>query len=174
MENTETDITENEMEQAEGKIRVKPGARIIFYVGGAVVNGKLIWDTFGSHDEDTTISKEQALAFNEVSAKEAFYQKYNCKPEFIDGPFYRVKCLNIPVPSFSKKETVTLAPSEVKFTTECQKCNYRGWSGMAWGVQDQTNVMYFIPETEINPDGRKKAPPLAKIVAISSLENVQN
>lgn len=173
MENIETDDVENESEQSEGKTRVKPGARIIYYWAGAVINGKLVWDTFGSHSEDTKVSKEQALAFNEVSARDAFYQKYNCKPEVIDGPFHRVKCLNVPAPAPSKRETVAIAPTEVKFTTECQKCNYRGWSGLAWGIQDHSDFMYFIPETEINPDGRKKTPPMAKMVMISSL-NIEN
>lgn len=161
----------NDIETSEEAKRPKLGARPIFYSAASILNGELIHELFHS-PTDHPQTKEEVLSFSKENVEILFKQKHGSKPTSVQGPFYEVKLINV---GENKEREAKVVPfDQVRLTSECREATFRGWKGLAYGMKDNSNMVYFISVSEIDGDGKKRTPPASRAVLSNSVKFTNN
>ena len=167
MENT-TIIVEEENQSApkpRGRQKgTKIGPRPTVWICAGIVDGELIHESFSSNEEEG----DGVAKFSEQDAKNAFEDAHGIEPENILGPFMeRRGGQTAPV---KKRETVNIVAP--KLTSNRKTAIFRGWKGIAYGIEDRDDVSFFIYSEPLNNKDIKKTIPSAKAIFNKALEFV--
>lgn len=168
-----TSNSEGEVKRPRGRPKgVKVGPRPVTWACAAVVNDVLVHIRMAA---SATANEQERGAFSAEAAKAQFIETYGVEPEVL-GPFYDQKGGQINTSDAAKKrETVSMSVEDIKLTQVRENAIFRGWEGVAYGIEGREDVVYFMPGREIIPSpDKKKAPPAAKPILRSALQFQNN
>ena len=155
------------------KLGFTTGPRPTIYVASAIIKDQIVMERFSS-PAGPEIKKDEVLSFNEEDVKAAFEAKFGVEPDVTMGPFYDVK--GISIKTTRKRDTITIPLSDLNLSETKKPAIFRGWRGAAWEIKGRTDVMFFMPDSEVTPstDPKKRMKPKASPVMLSALtlENV--
>lgn len=142
---------------------VKVGPRPVAWSCAANVDGEVIHVRLSAPEGST---EDQIAGFSAEDAAEMFENQYGVEPSVL-GPFYDQKggqSKETP----RKRESVSIALPNL--TMKREAAIYKGWRGVAYGIEGREDVVYFMFGQEVNPDlNKKKATPTAKPILRTAL-----
>lgn len=142
---------------------VKVGPRPVAWACAAIVDGEQVHVRLSAPEGST---EEQIAGFSAEDASEIFENQYGVEPSVL-GPFYDQKggqSKETP----RKRESVSIALPNL--TMKREAAIYKGWHGVAYGIEGREDVVYFMFGQEVNPDSnKKKATPTAKPILRTAL-----
>lgn len=147
---------------------VKVGPRERVWDCAAIVDGELIHERLVATEGSTP---EERGSFTADQARTQFEDEYGVEPTSIHGPYYDQKGAQIAA-SPKKRETVSIPLNNLKLTSQRENAIFKGWRGLAYGIEGRDDAVFFMAAEEIqpNPDKPKKATPSARPVLRSALE----
>lgn len=157
------------------------GKRPVEYICGAIVDSKLVMESFVVHDQTPDDEKARIAAlpkghkdktkpgiFPQEIAEEAFYEKYGVKPEGVVGPKadYKGGKYN------SSKKRLTIDRDNIDnftVTSKVKNAIWGDWRGMVMMLKETDSKGLFTPISTVDSSSKKR---LIKggIVEISDLE----
>lgn len=144
---------------------VKVGPRPVVWDCAAIIDGELVHERFSAPEGSGFDMLEK---FNADDAGKAFMEIYGVEPESVHGPYFDRKGSQTTT-SVKKRETVSMATPNL--TMKRESAVYKGWKGVAYGIEGRDDVVYFMFGEEVNPNpDKKKNPPTAKTVFKTALE----
>lgn len=144
---------------------VKVGPRPVVWDCAAIVDDTLVHVRLSAPDGST---EEQRGSFSADQAKALFNDTYGIMPESVHGPYYDQKGGQINAAP-RKRETVSIPLPTL--TMQRENAIFRGWRGVALGIEGREDVVYFMFGEEINPSAdKKRVPPPARPVLRTALQ----
>lgn len=134
------------------------GPRPVLWTVAGIAKGEVIQEAFQAADGSTNEEREN---FSADQAKAAFEAKYGVPAAELkaDGPNYRKMGKYQPQGGTSKqKETFSMTGKE-NLNSIMRNAIFRGWKGIAIGINDRNDGYLFTPIQEVNSTGDKKNAP---------------
>ncbi|HVI43188.1 MAG TPA: hypothetical protein VM577_21480 [Anaerovoracaceae bacterium] len=146
---------------------VKVGPRERVWDCAAIVDGELIHDRLVAAEGSTP---EERGSFTAEQARTQFEEEYGVEPTSIHGPYYDQKGAQVATKAV-KRETVSIPLNNLKLTSQRENAIFKGWRGVAYGIEGREDAVFFMYHEELQPNpDKKRAIPQARPVLRSALD----